>query len=75
MTELSIFELQASMTAGTQTALGITEWYLQRIAEIDQAGPRLNSVIEINPDALDIAACSTASPCCSKTTSTLPTSC
>ena len=56
MTELSIFELQASMTAGTQTALGITEWYLQRIAEIDQAGPRLNSVIEINPDALDIAA-------------------
>ena len=56
MTELSILELQAHMAAGTQTARALTETYLRRIAEIDQAGPRLNAVIEINPDALAIAA-------------------
>jgi amidase len=56
MTELSIFQLRANMAAGSQTARAITERYLQRIAEIDQGGLRLNSVIEINPDALEIAA-------------------
>ncbi len=55
MAELTSLELQAHMAAGAQTARGITERYLKRIAEIDQAGPRLNAVIEINPDALDIA--------------------
>jgi amidase len=56
MAEPFIFELQADMAAGAQTARGLTESYLWRIAEIDRAGPRLNAVIEINPDALDIAA-------------------
>ena len=55
MAELTILELQADMAAGAQTTRGITEMYLRRIAEIDQAGPTLNSVVEINPDALDIA--------------------
>ena len=43
------------MQAGEMTARSITEMYLRRIAEIDQTGPTLNSVVEINPDALDIA--------------------
>ncbi len=53
--EHSIFELQTAMAAGELTALSITEMYLARITEIDQAGPRLDSVIEINPDAAGIA--------------------
>ena len=55
MTELTLLELQAGMQAGELTARSITETYLRRIAELDRAGPTLNSVIEINPDALDIA--------------------
>jgi amidase len=56
MTELTILELQAEMQTGVRTACSITEMYLKRIVEIDRAGPALNSVIEINPDALEIAA-------------------
>jgi amidase len=37
------------------TAEQLVSWYLQRIDEIDRAGPTLNSIIELNPDALDIA--------------------
>ena len=55
MEELTIQEAQSRMTSGELTAHRLTEMYLARIAEIDQAGPRLNSVIEINPDALEIA--------------------
>ncbi len=55
MAELTISELQARVQAGEMTARSITEMYLHRITEIDRAGPTLNSVIEINPDALDIA--------------------
>jgi amidase len=43
------------MIAGELTARQLTAAYLARIAAIDQAGPRLNSVIETNPDALEIA--------------------
>ena len=55
MEELTIQEAQSRMTSGELTARQLTEMYLARIAEIDQAGPRLNSVIEVNPDALEIA--------------------
>ena len=54
--EATIDDLQAQMTAGTLTARELTAAYLQRIAEIDQAGPTLRAVIEVNPDALQIAA-------------------
>jgi amidase len=40
---------------GELTSAGITGMYLDRIAAIDKKGPSLNAVIEINPDALDIA--------------------
>lgn len=53
--EITIPQLQAAMQNGSQTARSITQLYLQRIAEIDRAGPTLRSVIETNPDALAIA--------------------
>jgi amidase len=37
------------------TARAVTEWYLARIDALDRKGPRVNAVIEINPDALPIA--------------------
>ena len=54
--EITIDELQKQMKAGSLTAKSIAEKYLARIAEIDAAGPALASVIEANPEALDIAA-------------------
>lgn len=53
--EKSIAELQTEMDAGRVTAEQLTQDYLARIAEIDRAGPKLNSVLELNPDALAIA--------------------
>ena len=52
LAEVSIHELQEWMSTGVRSSQEITAEYLQRIAEIDQAGPALNSVIELNPDAL-----------------------
>jgi amidase len=53
--ELAIAELQEGMASGRWTARRITELYLERIADIDGVGPALRSVIETNPDALEIA--------------------
>jgi amidase len=53
--EITIAELQAGMTAGKYSARSIAEKYLARIDQIDKHGPAINSVIEINPDALSIA--------------------
>ena len=50
--EATIASLQAAMSNGSATSRGITQAYLHRIAEIDK---KLNSVIELNPDALAIA--------------------
>src|SRR5215213_4812190 len=54
--EVSVSELQAGMKSGEHTSRSITEMYLARIQEIDRRGPAINSVIEVNPDALSIAA-------------------
>jgi amidase len=54
--EATIAQLQAAMTAGHVSARELTEWYLHRIATLDAAGPTLRSVIETNPDALEISA-------------------
>ncbi|MBB4592696.1 amidase [Xanthomonas arboricola] len=43
--------LQARMRDGGTTSLALTRGYLQRIASIDRAGPQLNAVIELNPQA------------------------
>ncbi|NOR82489.1 MAG: amidase [Ardenticatenales bacterium] len=55
MEEMSITELQDKMKSGEYTARMITEMYLERIQELDQQGPALNAVLELNPDALAIA--------------------
>src|SRR5215217_1703252 len=54
--EATIDDLQRRMSAGELTARALTAAYLDRIAEVDRAGPKLNAVIELNPDALAIAA-------------------
>jgi amidase len=53
--EITIGELHDGMMSGKYTARYITEKYLARIEEIDKHGPGINSVIEVNPDALAIA--------------------
>src|SRR5665647_1621996 len=53
--ELTIPELQEKVKAGLLTYVGLTQIYLKRIQEIDKSGPGLNTVIELNPDALAIA--------------------
>jgi amidase len=53
--EVTIDALRAGMQSGQYTSRSITEKYLERIEEIDRGGPALNSVIELNPDALAIA--------------------
>jgi amidase len=54
-TEATIDGLQQQMAAGKLTSRELTAAYLQRIGEVDRAGPKLNSIIELNPDALAIA--------------------
>ena len=53
--EASVAELQAAMASGELSARQLTEFFLRRIEAIDRSGPQLNSVIEVNPDALEIA--------------------
>ena len=55
LNEKTIVELQAMMNGGNLTAVGLLEFYLDRIRNLDQAGPRVNSIIELNPDAEAIA--------------------
>jgi amidase len=50
--EATITELQEAMNAGSLTARQLTELYLERIAQLD---PTLHAIIEINPEALQIA--------------------
>jgi amidase len=52
LNEITVSQLQSAMREGKFTARQIAEIYLARIKEID---PKLNSVIEVNPDALQIA--------------------
>jgi amidase len=54
--EATISDLQARMKSGEISGQSLTQAYLDRINEIDKAGPVLNSVIEVNSDALAIAA-------------------
>jgi amidase len=53
--EKTIADLQRDMATGKRTSQSITNVYLERINSIDKRGPKLNSVIEINPDAMSIA--------------------
>ena len=53
--EITISDLQDGMQSGKFTARSLVEKYSARIDEIDKHGPAINSVIELNPDALWIA--------------------
>ncbi len=52
---ITLADLAQGMAAGQYTAHGLAEKYLARIGEIDEQGPQLKSVLEVNPDALAIA--------------------
>ncbi|HET7373595.1 MAG TPA: amidase family protein, partial [Gemmatimonadaceae bacterium] len=54
--ELTIDELQTRMQRGSETSQSLVRQYLARIDAIDQRGPAINAVIELNPDALAVAA-------------------
>jgi len=53
--EITIADLQDGMKSGKFTARSLAEKYTARIEEIDKHGPTINSVLELNPDALAIA--------------------
>lgn len=55
LNEITITELQNKMAKGSYTSEQITKLYLDRIEAIDKNGPKLNAIIELNPDALSIA--------------------
>src|ERR1700761_2267183 len=55
LNEVTIDVLQQKMQSKEYTSRSITEMYLKRIDAIDKNGPKLNAVIELNPDALAIA--------------------
>jgi amidase len=54
--DVTILDLQQALAAGWITATGLTQTYLSRIEAYDRAGPRLNAVREVNPDARTTAA-------------------
>lgn len=53
--EATIIDLQAAMASGRLTSQEIVKIYQRRIAALDQSGPTVNAILELNPDALDIA--------------------
>jgi amidase len=53
--ELTIAQLQSGYKEGKFSVKDVVNVYLDRIIEIDKNGPKLNSIIEINPDAILIA--------------------
>jgi len=52
----SLVEAEQQLRSGTTTPTHLTQTALDRIAKLDAAGPKVNSVIEVNPDAGSIAA-------------------
>ena len=53
--ELTIHDIQRAMEDGKLTSKELVMYYLHRIAKYDQDGPEINSILEINPDAIFIA--------------------
>jgi amidase len=56
MQAFSLTELQSQLASGELTSVQLVESYLEQIELIDRAGPTLNAIIELNPDAQEIAA-------------------
>lgn len=53
--EATVDQLQAGMAAGHWTSADLARRYTARIRTFDQAGPKVNAVIELNPEAAAIA--------------------
>src|SRR5258705_2078119 len=53
--ETSIADIHAAYRAGTLTARQVTQAYLDRIEAYDKRGPAINSIITLNPHALEDA--------------------
>src|SRR5215472_8342307 len=53
--EATIAQLQAEMASGQLTSEELTKEYIARIIGLDQSGPGVNAIIELNPDALALA--------------------
>ena len=53
--EMTISQLQAGYKNGKYTVTEVVKAYLDRIERIDKNGPKLNAIIQVNPDALQIA--------------------
>ena len=53
--EATVAQLQAEMESGKLTSVELTQFYLNRINTLDQKGPGVNSIIQVNPDALALA--------------------
>ena len=53
--EVTIDGLSSGFKSGKYTVRAVAEKYIKRINEIDKSGPAINSVIQLNPDALKIA--------------------
>lgn len=53
--QASIAELHQRLLNGSLSVQQLTQYFLDRIAKYDQSGPRVNSIIQVNPDALAIA--------------------
>ena len=53
--EITLGDLQDGMKSGKFTARSLVEKYSARIEQIDKSGPAVNSVIQMNPDALAVA--------------------
>src|SRR5450759_549525 len=53
--EWTVAQLQAEMASGKLTSENLTREYISRIIALDQNGPGVNAVIELNPDALEMA--------------------
>ena len=55
LNEATVAQLQAMMASGQLSSVALTNYYLKRILALDQNGPGVNAVIELNPDALAMA--------------------
>lgn len=51
----TIAQMQAAMDSGRLSSAQLTQFYINRILALDQGGPGVNSIIELNPDALTMA--------------------
>ena len=51
VSEASIPELQEALSSGRVTSVQLVDAYLDRIAVYDLAGPRLNAIVRVHPEA------------------------